>query len=63
MTGLGLQQVVNPYYFYLQEELLALDHVFAGIEGTRPLLVEIQALVSPTPLSQPRRSVIGWDSN
>jgi DNA repair protein RadA/Sms len=35
--------------------------VFAGIEGTRPLLVEIQALVAPSSLSQPRRSVVGWD--
>jgi len=35
--------------------------VFAGIEGTRPLLVEFQALVAPTPHSQPRRTVVGWD--
>ena len=36
--------------------------VFAGIEGTRPLLVEIQALVAPSPLATPRRSVVGWDA-
>ena len=35
--------------------------VFAGIEGTRPVLVELQALVAPTPHSQPRRTVVGWD--
>ena len=35
--------------------------VFAGIEGTRPLLVEIQALVAPTRLGTPRRAVVGWD--
>ena len=35
--------------------------VFAGIEGTRPLLVEIQALVAPTSLGTPRRAVVGWD--
>ncbi|MFN3211163.1 MAG: magnesium chelatase domain-containing protein, partial [Roseovarius sp.] len=35
--------------------------VFAGIEGTRPVLVEMQALVAPTPHSQPRRAVVGWD--
>jgi DNA repair protein RadA/Sms len=35
--------------------------VFAGIEGTRPVLVEFQALVAPTPHSQPRRTVVGWD--
>ena len=36
--------------------------VFAGIEGTRPVLVEIQALVAPSPLGTPRRAVVGWDS-
>jgi DNA repair protein RadA/Sms len=35
--------------------------VFAGIEGTRPLLVELQALVAPTSLGTPRRAVVGWD--
>jgi DNA repair protein RadA/Sms len=37
--------------------------VFAGIEGTRPLLVEIQALVAPTTLGTPRRAVVGWDQS
>jgi len=37
--------------------------VFAGIEGTRPLLVEMQALVAPTMLGMPRRAVVGWDNN
>jgi DNA repair protein RadA/Sms len=37
--------------------------VFAGIEGTRPLLVEIQALVAPTSLGTPRRAVVGWDQS
>ena len=36
--------------------------VFAGIEGSRPVLVEIQALVNPSPLGTPRRTVVGWDS-
>jgi DNA repair protein RadA/Sms len=35
--------------------------VFAGVEGTRPLLVEIQALVAPAVLGTPRRAVVGWD--
>ncbi|MCB1407447.1 MAG: DNA repair protein RadA, partial [Rhodobacteraceae bacterium] len=35
---------------------------FAGIEGTRPMLTEIQALVSASPLSMPRRTVVGLDS-
>jgi DNA repair protein RadA/Sms len=37
--------------------------VFAGIEGTRPLLIEVQALVSPSPLGTPRRTAVGWDTN
>ncbi len=37
--------------------------VFAGIEGTRPVLVEIQALVAPSALGTPRRAVVGWDSS
>src|SRR6202035_3521683 len=37
--------------------------VFAGVEGTRPLLVEIQALVAPTALGTPRRAVVGWDQS
>jgi DNA repair protein RadA/Sms len=37
--------------------------VFAGMEGTRPLLVEIQALVAPSSLGMPRRAVVGWDPN
>ncbi len=36
--------------------------VFAGIEGTRPVLMEIQALVAPSALGTPRRAVVGWDS-
>jgi DNA repair protein RadA/Sms len=36
--------------------------VFAGLEGTRPLLCEIQALVSPTTYGTPRRAVVGWDT-
>ena len=37
--------------------------MFAGIEGARPVLVEIQALVAPTTLGTPRRAVVGWDSS
>src|SRR5262249_57705172 len=36
--------------------------VFAGLEGTRPLLVEIQALVAAAGYGTPRRAVVGWDS-
>ena len=37
--------------------------VFAGIEGSRPVLVEIEALVAPSSLASPRRNVVGWDSS
>ena len=36
--------------------------VFAGLEGTRPLLVEVQALVAAPGYGTPRRAVVGWDS-
>ena len=36
--------------------------MFAGLEGTRPVLVEVQALLSPNAGGSPRRSVVGWDS-
>src|SRR5580658_6905137 len=63
MTGTGLQEVPNPSELFLSERDLGSPGtaVFAGIEGTRPLLVEIQALVAPTTLGTPRRAVVGWD--
>src|SRR6202050_58493 len=65
MTGTGLREVPNPSELFLSERDLgsAGTAVFAGIEGTRPLLVEIQALVAPTSLGTPRRAVVGWDPN
>ena len=65
MTGLGLREVTNPSELFLSERDLgsAGTAVFAGIEGTRPVLVEIQALVAPTSLGTPRRAVVGWDQN
>ena len=64
MTGTGLAEVSNPSALFLSErdQPAPGSVVFAGIEGTRPVLVEFQALVSPTPHSQPRRTVVGWDS-
>ncbi|HLF58537.1 MAG TPA: DNA repair protein RadA [Alphaproteobacteria bacterium] len=64
MTDGGLQQVANPSELFLAQrpENATGASVFAGIEGTRPLLVEIQALVAPSPLGSPRRAVVGWDS-
>jgi DNA repair protein RadA/Sms len=63
MTGTGLREVANPSELFLSERELgsAGTAVFAGIEGTRPVLVEIQALVAPTSLGTPRRAVVGWD--
>ena len=64
MTTLGLKEVANPSALFLdqRDEGAAGSAVFAGMEGTRPLLVEIQALVAPSPLGTPRRAVVGWDS-
>jgi DNA repair protein RadA/Sms len=64
MTDEGLQEVANPSALFLAERRgnIAGAAVFAGLEGTRPLLVEIQALVSASPLATPRRAVVGWDS-
>jgi DNA repair protein RadA/Sms len=65
MTGQGLAEVTNPSALFLGDRAEAASGsvVFAGIEGTRPLLVELQALVAPSPLGTPRRAVIGWDQN
>jgi DNA repair protein RadA/Sms len=64
MTGGGLREVANPSALFLAERDAPASGsvVFAGIEGTRPLLVEIQALVAPSPLGTPRRTVVGWDA-
>jgi DNA repair protein RadA/Sms len=63
MTDGGLVEVDNPSALFLAERHgdISGAAVFAGMEGTRPLLVEIQALVSPSPLATPRRAVVGWD--
>ena len=63
MTDAGLAEVANPSALFLAERRgnVAGAAVFAGIEGSRPILVEIQALVSPSPLATPRRAVVGWD--
>jgi DNA repair protein RadA/Sms len=65
MTGGGLREVANPSELFLSERDLGSPGtaVFAGIEGSRPLLVEMQALVAPTTLGTPRRAVVGWDQN
>jgi len=65
MTDAGLKEVPNPSSLFLssRENPISGAAVFAGMEGSRPLLVEIQALVAPSYMSSPRRAVIGWDVN
>jgi len=64
MTGAGLAEVANPSALFLSErdKPAAGSVVFAGIEGTRPVLTEIQALVASSPLGTPRRTVVGLDA-
>ncbi len=65
MQDQGLVEVENPSALFLAERQgnISGSCVFAGIEGSRPVLVEIQALVSPTGYASPKRAVVGWDSN
>ncbi len=71
MSDKGLGEVANPSAMFLGRGGADDDAtggpvpgaaVFAGIEGTRPMLVEIQALVAPSTLAAPRRAVVGWDA-
>ena len=64
MTDAGLKEVPNPSALFLSEHGRDISGaaVFAGVEGSRPVLVEIQALVAPSSLATPRRAVVGWDS-
>ncbi|HTU53205.1 MAG TPA: DNA repair protein RadA [Acetobacteraceae bacterium] len=63
MTDRGLAEVANPSAIFLAERRgnVAGSAVFAGIEGTRPVLLEVQALLAPGGGGAPRRAVIGWD--
>ena len=65
MTSKGLLEISNPSELFLmdRENNVSGSAVFAGIEGSRPLLIEIQALISPSNMATPRRSVVGWDQN
>ncbi|AJY46625.1 DNA repair protein RadA [Martelella endophytica] len=65
MSDIGLREVANPSELFLGErnDKAPGAAVFAGMEGTRPVLVEVQALVAPTSLGTPRRAVVGWDSS
>ncbi len=61
----GLVEVENPSALFLSQRHQDVpgSAVLAALEGTRPMLVEVQALVAPSSLASPRRSVIGWDNN
>ncbi len=65
MAEQGLIEVSNPSALFLSQrhEDAAGSAVLAALEGTRPLLVEVQALVAPSSLASPRRAVLGWDNN
>lgn len=64
MANIGLCEVANPSALFLDNQTKDTvgSAVLAGIEGTRPLLVEVQALVAQTSFATPRRAVIGWDT-
>jgi DNA repair protein RadA/Sms len=65
MCDNGLNEVTNPSAIFLptKGESIPGSAIFVGLEGTRPILLEIQALVVPSFLATPRRAVVGWDSN
>ncbi len=65
MNDIGLNEVTNPSELFLTsyDRDTSGTSVFAGIEGSRPILVEIQALISPSFIPTPRRAVVGWDTN
>lgn len=64
MASYGLREISNPSELFLGDRDASSPGaaVFAGVEGTRPILVEIQALVAPSSLGTPRRAVVGWDT-
>lgn len=65
MHDTGLMEIVNPSQLFLssREDLVSGSAVLAALEGTRPLLAEVQALIAPSYLPSPRRAVVGWDQN
>jgi DNA repair protein RadA/Sms len=65
MKELGLEEVLNPSEIFLEERSkgAAGSIVVASMEGTRPVLVELQALISPTSFGNPRRMATGIDHN
>jgi len=65
MASSGLEEVDNPSELFMSKrgQDVSGSCIFAGIEGSRSLLIEIEALVAPSYLTMPRRAAIGWDAN
>ena len=65
MGSAGLMEVASPSELFISErpENAPGSTIVPSIEGTRPILVEVQALTAPTPLAMPRRTAIGLDHN
>jgi DNA repair protein RadA/Sms len=65
MTGLGLREIENPSEAFLGDhaEQAVGSAVTASLEGSRPLLLEVQALLGPSPGGYPRRTCVGADPN
>ena len=64
MLSNGLKEIVNPSELFLsdRQKNVSGSAIFAGLEGTRPILIEVQALVTPSTLPSPRRTIVGWDT-
>lgn len=65
MSNSGLIEVFNPSKIFLPTTRTNISGscIFAGVEGTRGVLIEVQALVAPSYIPTPRRAAIGWDYN
>lgn len=65
MGELGLAEVTNPSSLFLSHRNHAVSGaaIYAGLEGTRPVLLEMEALVAPNHYAAPRRAVIGWEAS
>jgi DNA repair protein RadA/Sms len=65
MVARGLREVANPSELFLssRDEMVSGTATIVACEGTRPIVVEVQALVSPTSFGTPRRSTTGIESN
>lgn len=65
MTQRGLQEVSNPSQAFLNETQIQSSgvSVFPSMEGSRPVMIEIQALTAPSSFPSARRAIVGWDYN